>query len=58
MNIISLVSHVFSETLNASQTDNRRRSARLALKSKRKDENDSIANCAVYFHRWTIYLQK
>ena len=35
-----------------------RRSARLALKSKRTDENDSIANCAVYFHRWTIYLQK
>ncbi len=36
---------VIYETLNASQADNRRRDARLALKSKRKD-----ANGAVYFH--------
>jgi hypothetical protein len=49
---------VIYETLNASQADNRRRSARLALKSKRKDVNDSLANGAVYFHRWTIYLQE
>jgi hypothetical protein len=44
------------ETPNASQADNRRFG--LALKSKRKDVNDSLANGAVYFHRWIIYLQE
>ena len=49
---------VIYETLNANQADNRRRSARLALKSKWKDVNGSLANGAVYFYRWTIYLQE